>query len=202
MKKFALVAVTLVIGIVLGSLLVGGAFAAGPTDQARPTPGVGGNGYGRGGMMGEMRGGIADGVRGGMIGDAGMDDDILALLNMTRDEMIAERQAGKSLVQIAAAKNVTEQQLVDAILADKKAALDKLVADGKLTQARADAMLQTMRTSVTAAVNRTYVGPVWGDGKTAPEQCPVCGEDGCTQTPGNGRPTMPARGGMRGGRGI
>ena len=51
MKKFAVVAVTLVTGILIGSLLVGTAFAATPAEQGTPTPVVPGQGYGRGGTM-------------------------------------------------------------------------------------------------------------------------------------------------------
>lgn len=191
MKKFLTIAATLVVGILIGSVLVGSVFAAGPTPEATPVPG---SGYGRGGMVGGM-----GGMRGGMVGDVGMEEEVLTLLNMTREQMIAERQAGKSLVQIAQTKNVTEQQLVSAILAAKKAELDKLVADGKLTQARADLMLQNMEQAVTQAVNRTNAGPVWGNGTVNPEDCPMLDDDS-TQTPGAGRPTMPGRGGMRGGR--
>jgi hypothetical protein len=190
MKKFLTVAATLVVGILIGSLLVGSVFAAGPTPQTTPVPG---SGYGRGGMMG--------GMRGGMVGDVGMEEEVLTLLNMTSEQVIAERQAGKSLVQIAQTKNVTEDQLVSAILAAKKAELDELVADGKLTQARADLMLENMEQAVTQAVNRTTAGPQWGNGAVNPNDCPMMDDDDSTQTPGAGRPTMPGRGGMRGGRG-
>lgn len=201
MKKFAVVAVTLVAGILIGSLLVGTAFAAAPTEQGTPTPAVPGQGYGRGGVMGAMRDWMQGGMRGGMVGDVGMEDEVLALLGMTREQVIVERQAGKSLVQIAQAKNVTEKQLVDTILAAKKAEMDKLVADGKLTQARADYMLENMKQSVTEAVNRTTLGGVRGKGNANPNDCPAMDDDS-TQTPGAGRPNMPGRGGMRGGRGA
>lgn len=210
MKRFAVVAVTLVTGILIGSLLVGTAFAAAPREQGTPTPTVPGQGYGRGGAMGQMvermRSVMAGRMHGAVAADAGIGDEVLALLNMTREQISAERQAGKSLVQIAQAKNVTEQQLVDTILAAKKAALDEIVAAGKLTQARADTMLANMRQSVTEAVNRTTVGPVWGNGQSSGQgngqgnngNCPMI--DGGERTPGAGQPALPGRGGMRGGR--
>ena len=192
MKKALLIATTLVVGILIGSVMVGAVLAAPSTPQASPTPGVPGSGFGRGG-----------GMRGGMMGgEMGMEDEVLALLHMTREQVITERQAGKSLVQIAQAKNVTEKQLVDTILAAKRADLDQLVRDGKLTQAQADQMYQNMQQTVPQAVNRTTSGPMWGNGNDArPGDCPMWDDDG---TPGNSQPgrggMMRGRGGMRGGR--
>jgi hypothetical protein len=192
MKKFLTIAVTLVTGILIGSVLVGAAFAAAPAPQGTPTPFVPGSGQGRGGMMG--RGGM---VGGWMGSEMGMEQEVLDLLHMTSEQVAVERQAGKSLVQIAQAKGVTEQQLVNTILAAKRADLDKLVRDGKLTQAQADLMYTNMQQTVAQAVNRTGVGSMRGNGQVNPNDCPIV--DG-TQTPGAGRPTMPGRGGMRGGR--
>ncbi len=176
MKKALLIATTLVVGILIGAVLMGSVLAAPPAPGATPTPvtpGVCPSGdcgqYGRGGMMGGQRGGMM-----GLGMDRGIEQEALDLLRMTREQVIAERQAGKSLVQIAQAKGVTEQQLVNTILAAKRADLDALVSQGKLTQAQADAMYQNMQQTVPQAVNRTTTGP--------------------------GRPTMPGRGGMRGGR--
>jgi hypothetical protein len=196
MKKVLLIAATVVVGILIGSVVMGTALAATPTPQGTPTPGAGG--YSRGGMMG-------GGMRGGMVsGEMGMEDEVLALLHMTREQVVVERQAGKSLVQIAQAKNVTEQQLVNTILAAKRADLDKLVTDGKLTQAQADLMYQNMQQTVPQAVNRTTTGPMWGNGNANPGDCPMWDDD--SQTPGAGQPgrggMMNGRGGMRGGRGT
>ena len=187
MKKFLAIAATLVVGILIGSVLVGSALAATPTPQGTPTPFVPGSGFGRGGMM---------------AGEMGMEQEVLDLLHMTREQVIAERLAGKSLVHIAQAKGVSEQQLVSTILAAKRADLDQLVRDGKLTQAQADQMYQNMQQTVAQAVNRTTTGPMGGNGQTPNHgDCPMW--DG-TQTPANGQPgrggMMPGRGGMRGGR--
>ncbi len=190
MKKSLLIVTTLVAGMLLGALAMGTAFAAGPT------PGVPGSGFGRGGMMGQGQGYGAAG------GEMGFEDEVLALLGMTREQLIVERQAGKSLLQIAQAKGKTEQQLVSTILAAKRADLDKLVTAGTLTKAQADLMYQNMQQTVSQAVNRTTTGPMWGNGNATPGACPMW--DG-TQTPANGQPFgrggMGGRGGMmRGGR--
>jgi hypothetical protein len=194
MKKVLLIAATLVVGMLMGSVVMGTALAASPAADGTPTPVVPGSGYGRGGMMG--RGSMMG--NGGMMGsEAGMEEAVLPLLNMTSEQLTAERQAGKSLVQIAQAKGVTEQQLVNAILAAKRADLDKLVTDGKLTQAQADQMYQNMQQAVSQAVNRTTTGPMWGNGvgNDGSDDCPMYNGN---QTPNDGQRQngRPGRGGM------
>jgi hypothetical protein len=147
-----------------------------PATDACPcgqTPDAGGDGM-RGGMMGGGR---------GMPEWAGMDDAVTELLGITQEALQAERAAGKSLAQIAAARGVSEAALIQAILDEHKADLAGLVADGKLTQAQADAMLARMQEQVKAMVNRTGVGSMWSQGQ------------GQTTPPAG----MPGRGGMRGG---
>lgn len=102
---------------------------------------------------GQPGGDRAFGLRPNVLSDA-----VLQLLGMTRDQVRAERQAGKSLVQIAQAKNITEQQLVDTILAPVKTALAQQVADGKLTQAEADTKLANLTQIVTKMVESTATG--------------------------------------------
>jgi hypothetical protein len=172
MKRFVLVAV--LVGL-LAVALASTAFAA-PQGQGGPgngihTPGTGltaqpGTGYGPGSgtCTGTCTGaGAGKGAGAGMRGGpawAGQPDEVATLLGMSAEEIQAERLAGKSLVQIAAGKDVTEKQLVDTILGAKKATLDKLVADGQLSQAQADAMYGRMQTQVSVMVNRTTTGPV------------------------------------------
>ena len=189
MKKSIVIVATLAVGMLLGALVMGTAFAAGPT----PTPGIPGSGFGRGGMMGQGQG------YGAMMGgEYGFEDEVLALFGMTREQLIVERQAGKSLLQIAEARGKTEQQLVSTILAGKHADLDKLVAAKTLTQAQADLMYQNMQQTVPQAVNSTTTGPMWGNGNTNPGDCPMWDGD---ETPANGqqqngRGMMGGRGGM------
>jgi len=82
------------------------------------------------------------------------------LLGLQPGDVAAQRHEGKSLVQIAQTKNVDENSLVDAILADRQAQLEARVKAGTLTQEQADLMLQRMQTQVKAAVERTSVGPM------------------------------------------
>jgi len=90
--------------------------------------------------------------------DAGCSEALTELLGMTAEDLQAERLAGKSLAEIAASKDVTVDALVDAMMAEKKAGLAQLVADGKLTQERADFMLERMETQVKTMIERTTTG--------------------------------------------
>jgi len=195
MKKFAIIASAVLAGAMLGAVISGSVLAAPgtpTTPQATPTPGAG-RGFMGGGMMG--RGGAMMG------GEMGLETEVLTLLSMTREQVITERQAGKSLAQIAEAKGVSKVTLVNTILAAKKADLDKLVAAGTLTQAQADQMYQNMQQSVTQAVDNTAAGHMWqnGAGTMDPNDCPMMG-NGQPNSQQNGSPRnngiRPGRGGM------
>jgi hypothetical protein len=96
---------------------------------------------------------------------AGINEAVTELLGMTREQVQEQRREGKSLVQIAADKNVTEEALIDAIMAGKQEAVQKLVADGTITQAQADQRLAQMRERVQIAISRIAVGPPdWAGG--------------------------------------
>jgi hypothetical protein len=124
-------------------------------------------------------------------------DVVSKLLGLTPEQIQEQRQAGKSLLQIAATKNVTEVALVDAIMADKEAAVQKLVTAGTITQEQADLRLAQMRERVELAVNRTATGrPEWaaGNGNGQNGVCNGTGvmrqsngqgnQENCTGTPG------------------
>ncbi len=87
------------------------------------------------------------------------DDVITKLLGLTAAQIQEQRQAGKSLVQIAASKNVSEDVLINTILADRKADLQKLVDAKTLTQDQANLRLDFMKTQIKTMVERTTVGP-------------------------------------------
>jgi len=164
MKRFLLIAV---LAGALAALLAGTALAAGPVAPTAQgfgpgmgihTPGTGtmtpGAGMGRGGMMGR-----------GAPAWAGQPDEVATLLGLTAEQIQAERLAGKSLAQIADAKGIGEDKLISTILDAKQADLAALVADGKLTQAQMDFMVQHMQTQVKTMVERTAVGPAFSQGQ-------------------------------------
>ena len=133
-----------VLGIGIGA---GVASAAGPT----PTPTTDASAWcGAGG--------------GFRFGGAVVDEVVTKLLGMTEDQIHTLRLQGKSLVQIAATKNITEKQLVDAIMAYKKTQVQAKVTAKTLTQEQANLILQQMEKITTQAVNRTTVGPMGGQG--------------------------------------
>jgi hypothetical protein len=190
MKRFILIAV---LAGALAVLLAGTALAAGPvTPPAQGfgqgmgihAPGTGmmtpGTGMGPGGMAGR-----------GKPAWAGQPEEVATLLGMSAEDIQAERLAGKSLVQIADSKNppISEDKLISTIFDAKKADMAALVADGKLTQAQMDLMVEHMQTQIKIMVERTSVGPAFDKGQTRPGM-----SQGQTQS-GMGQ-------GFRGGRGA
>jgi len=156
MKRWIVVSILI---LVLAVTLAGTALAQSGTP---PTPNTCQCGETPGMMMqgGGMRGGDARGER-GMPEWVGMDDAAEKLLGMTEAEIQAARLDGKSLAELAQAKGVSKDALVKAILDEHKADLAKLVADGKMTQAQADAMVSRMQEQVKLMVERTGTGPMW-----------------------------------------
>lgn len=145
-KRIKWLGITLAVAAVL-TVLVG----AGIASAAEPTPiptsqtccGVGG-GFRFGGVV--------------------VDEVVTKLLGMTEQQIHDLRLQGKSLVQIAATKNITEKQLVDAMIAYKKTQVQSRVTAGTITQEQANLMLQRMEQMTAQAVNRTAVGPMMGQG--------------------------------------
>jgi len=78
-----------------------------------------------------FRGGPRDGQGGP---GQGLFQPIADLLGMTPDQVVAERRAGKSLADIAAARGVDQATLVQAITVTARARLDEQVAAGRLTR--------------------------------------------------------------------
>ncbi len=89
----------------------------------------------------------------------GMGTNVAEFLGISQADLTAARQAGQSMVQIAAEKGISEQQLLDYVLAQRGAQIDQLVTDGKITQEQADQHKQFMTERVQENLNRTTVGP-------------------------------------------
>lgn len=86
-------------------------------------------------------------------------------LGMTEAEVKDAISNGQTLAQLAEAKGLTGQALIDALLVDVKAHLDEEVAAGEHTQEEADAKLAEATTRITEFVNNTdAAGPMGGDG--------------------------------------
>jgi len=103
------------------------------------------------------------------IGGAGLRGtlgSVVGALGLTPEEMRAERQAGHTLADVAAARGVDQATLLRAIVAPAKARLDLSVAAGRLTQQDADARLQQIEQTAVQAV--TTSGPLAGPGFRSP----------------------------------
>ncbi|OGN95376.1 MAG: hypothetical protein A2Z71_01570 [Chloroflexi bacterium RBG_13_50_21] len=145
-----------------GGMMGGDEFGYGPggmmgNDEFGYGPGgmMGGDeyGYGPGGMMGGR--GIG---RGGMMGGRGIvrgagimhDTMISAFANavgLTVDEVNTRLSNGETLKEIAIAQGTAEADLPALATQVRQAAMDQAVADGVITQAQADLMLEHMNTS-------------------------------------------------------
>ncbi|MEY4230187.1 MAG: hypothetical protein RLZZ362_1036 [Actinomycetota bacterium] len=97
------------------------------------------------------RGGHGD--HGGRRGAGRGLDAAATALGVTADELRTELRGGQTIAQVATAKGVAVQTVVDAIVADLKARLDEAVASGEHTQAEADAKLTEATARITDMVN-------------------------------------------------
>ncbi|MFC1962557.1 DUF2680 domain-containing protein [Chloroflexota bacterium] len=142
MKK-GLKVLGLAVGVVaLMALTLGGTVSAATSEEADVQTYCAG--YGGHGSQGE---------------GAGCSETVSELLGLTTEELHELRQEGKSLAEIAAEQRVAIDELVEAIMAEKTAAVQARVNNGTLTQEQADSMIQHMAESAELAVNRTTSGP-------------------------------------------
>ena len=74
-------------------------------------------------------------------------------LGMTEAELMTELKAGKSIADVAKAKNIDLDTFIEKLTAAFKAHLDEEVASGEHTQAEADAKLAEFKTRITSMVN-------------------------------------------------
>jgi lambda repressor-like predicted transcriptional regulator len=150
-KKWVIVlGVTLAVGLV--ALLVASAvLAQGPTPpSSSATPQAKWGLRGHSGAFGAP-GGVMVGAPGGM-------DEIAKLLNMTTEEIWAQRVLGKTIADLAKEKGVSNQQLIDALVASQKTMLNQMVTNGRLTQAQADKWLDWYKQAAALQLTEPYVG--------------------------------------------
>jgi hypothetical protein len=143
------------------------AFAQGPQPPAG-TP----QGFGRGPMGRGMH--VAGfGFRFGVNGES-LVDITTKVTALKIEDVVKELQADKTFADIAKANGKTAADLVNTFVADRKAALDKAVADGRITQDFADTMLATMKTNVEQHVNGTWQSPALRSGDFQPRGMGYC----------------------------
>jgi polyhydroxyalkanoate synthesis regulator phasin len=84
-------------------------------------------------------------------------DTIAQALNMPVGDLQAELLAGKSVAEVAAAKGVSLDAIVSAVVAEQKQVLDQAVAAGRLTQAQADTLLANLKATLPGQLQVKYV---------------------------------------------
>lgn len=146
-----------------------------------------------------MMGGSRFGGRGfGMGGPANSLTSVAAKeLGMTVEELVAELEAGKTIADVAKVKGVELKTIVDAFIAPRAERLSELVADERITQEQADAMLAHMREEVEEHLEEAY--PFSCDGECGERMSEGLG--GCGRLGGTSGTVAPNRfGGMMGRR--
>jgi hypothetical protein len=67
-------------------------------------------------------------------------------------------KGGQSIADVATAHNVAPQAVIDKLVADSTARIDKAVTDGKVTQEKADKAKAALATRIPQAVNHHFDG--------------------------------------------
>jgi len=80
-------------------------------------------------------------------------DAAAKVLGITADELRTDLQGGQSLADVAKAKGVDVNKVIDALVAQLKAHLDSEVASGEHTRAQADQILADAKAHITDFVN-------------------------------------------------
>lgn len=112
--------------------------------------GLGGpGGMGPGGM-----GGMGRGMHGAFAGP----EELAKILGISVDDLHSKLQAGKTLAQIAAEKNISKATLIDKLVDAAKAGLATAVKDGRITQAQADQVAADLTTRITTMVDQSGMG--------------------------------------------
>jgi hypothetical protein len=76
-------------------------------------------------------------------------------LGITEDELRTQIQAGTSIADIATARGVDPQTVIDALVADATADIDEKLAAGDIDQARADELKANLTERITTLVQST-----------------------------------------------
>lgn len=134
-----------------------------------------------------------DAVRGYCRGAAGtVKENVAKLLGLTTDQVIAEREKGKSFADIAKDKGVSADKLTDVIIDSRKDSIEQRVKDGTLTRERADAIIARMTERIKERVTAQ------NSGCSSTEACLGQGQN----RKASGGPVGGAGCGMKGGRGA
>ncbi|MGE5263993.1 MAG: hypothetical protein ACM3S0_11485 [Acidobacteriota bacterium] len=114
-------------------------------------------------------------------------------LGMERTALVAELNAGKTIADVAKAKNVAVSKIVDAIVANRTAALKAAVDAKRITQAQMDAELNVMKEHVTTQISAKWSprGAGMGRGLGMGQGFVDANKDGICDNCGAGQHTAP-----------
>ena len=90
-------------------------------------------------------------------------------LGMTETDLHTALESGQTLAQVAAAKGVDVQTVIDALVAEANAHIDSEVASGEITQAEGDARKADVVQRVTDMVNNGRPAGGHGPGDHGPD---------------------------------
>ena len=125
---------------------------------------------------------------------------VAAILGLTDSQVMAYRQQGLSLAQIAARQNVDPQKLVDALVAQWSVRIDARLAVGAVTADQAKILKANLAAQAKAMVNQTTLGGMRGGAVGAGRNGTMRGMAGAGT--GNGAMAGAGRGGMMRGAGA
>lgn len=107
-----------------------------------------------------------------------MREAIATYLGIDANTIMTERQAGKSMVQIAQAHGKSEQDLYRFVQEKRKAQIDQLVKDGKITPEQAAEHEKIAEERIRANLNRTELGSNGMGANRSGKQCRAGGKYG------------------------
>ena len=140
MKKLVLFSVVVIVALMaLGVAGFAYAQAPQPTEPVPYGPGM----MGRGGMMGRWNQSGTSGQYGPM--HEYMVGAMAEALGMTDEELDTELAAGKTMWQVAEEKGLSTEEFQQLMIEARTSALEKLVADGVITQEQANWMQSRMQ---------------------------------------------------------
>ncbi|MDQ1481363.1 MAG: hypothetical protein QOI44_2224, partial [Actinomycetota bacterium] len=88
-----------------------------------------------------------EGVFGGKL------DGAAKALGITADQLMTDLRNGQSIADVAKAKNVDLNKVIDAMVSDAQSEIDAAVKDGHLTQDEATKLKQDLKSRITDLVN-------------------------------------------------
>ena len=156
--------VSLAAAAVMVAAIVPAAMAAPDYQQVPPGPGWGWgcDGWGNGGW------GDGYGTQGNYdYSQIPMWKTLADKLGMNANDLVKELQGGKSVADVAASKDVSEQSLIDALMAPQIDALNARVQNSYLTQTQADSIQQAEAARVKYMLEQKGFAGSYGWGGTA-----------------------------------